>query len=621
MKKYPLKNLRTKKVLAIIGVVLVVVPLIVFGVYSALNHNRVYAYQQIGGVTLTGKTKPELHRAILDKTEEVRLNDIVLTYALGEDDKTFTIKPVEVGVRYDTDVIVDSIWNYGRHDNAFVALWQQIKGLFTPIEHRAELHYDEELLAEKVATIAQEVDLPEKDYSFVYTNGKFALLSDRSDGRRINQTEVRNRVVTSLLYLERNKLPFSAEVYSPQVKEEKAIARLTEANDVLNGGSIVVAYETQEFKFDNDMIGGTIKSKVSGDDLEMVLDEAKINAFVDSVAASIDVVPQNAKLAVKDGKVTAFQIAQYGKTLDKEQTKKSIKEAIWSRVGNKSAANNKPITLKVEVNKPEVTESDIDALGITELIGSAFTEFKGSPANRVHNIETGAAALNGVLLKPGETFSTLARLGEIDDKSGYLPELVIKENRTVPEFGGGLCQVSSTLFRAALNSGMEILERKAHRYRVSYYEPPIGMDATIYDPAPDFKFKNNYNSHVLVQVNVTNYKITFDLYGTKDTREITVGKPETWGLTNPGPPVIIETDTLAPGVKKQLEKAHSGISAKFYYKVTKDGNVLQETEFHSKYVPWPEKWLVGKQIEVAPSPEVPNVEQTPPSEPVQPVQP
>jgi vancomycin resistance protein YoaR len=203
-------------------------------------------------------------------------------------------------------------------------------------------------------------------------------------------------------------------------------------------------------------------------------------------------------------------------------------------------------------------------------------------------------ALNGILLNPDDTFSTLSHLGKIDASSGYLEELVIKEDRTKPEFGGGLCQVSSTLFRAALNAGMKITERQNHKYRVSYYEPPIGMDATIYDPAPDFKFVNNYKSHILIQSKVEGTKLTFELYGTKDARTIEISTPEMFDVVPAGNPVMIETDTLPAGEKKQVEKAHEGASAKFNYKVTRDGTVLQEKTFLSKYVPWPEKWLVGK---------------------------
>jgi vancomycin resistance protein YoaR len=250
----------------------------------------------------------------------------------------------------------------------------------------------------------------------------------------------------------------------------------------------------------------------------------------------------------------------------------------------------------VEIKKPEVDSGDINNYGVTELIGSATTSFKGSPANRVHNITVGTNLINGVMLKPNEVFSTLGHLGVIDASGGYLEELVIRENSTVAEFGGGLCQVSSTLFRAALNAGTKITERQNHKYRVGYFEPPYGMDATIYDPAPDFKFLNNYKKHILIQSKIEGTNLTFEFYGTKDGRKIEVGAPTIYDFVNPGEPIIAETDTLAAGVKKQIEKAHQGATTSFLYKITSStGEILQEKNFVSKYVPWPEKWLVGKQ--------------------------
>jgi vancomycin resistance protein YoaR len=144
---------------------------------------------------------------------------------------------------------------------------------------------------------------------------------------------------------------------------------------------------------------------------------------------------------------------------------------------------------------------------------------------------------------------------------------------------------------------MKITERQNHKYRVSYYEPPVGMDATIYDPAPDFKFVNNYGSHVLIQSKIEGTKITFEFYGTKDSRQITISTPTLSDFVNPEAPITVETDTLAPGVRKQIEKAHQGATAIFSYKViSAAGESLQDRVFKSVYVPWPEKWLVGKAV-------------------------
>jgi vancomycin resistance protein YoaR len=347
-------------------------------------------------------------------------------------------------------------------------------------------------------------------------------------------------------------------------------------------------------------LGSFISSKTKGDDMEIMFKEDRIKLFVDTIAKSINLDPQNAELKVSGGKVTVFQIARLGAKLDQTQTKVDIKNAIFSRMDGTEAKN---INLNVAVLKPEITDDAVSNLGLNELIGTGTTNFVKSPANRVHNIQVGADTINGSLLKPGEEFSTLGRLGTIDASTGYLPELVIKNNQTVPDYGGGLCQVSTTLFRAAMNAGLKITERQNHSYRVSYYEPPVGMDATIYDPSPDFKFVNTYDHHIFIQSRIVGTKITFDIYGTKDSRVATVSDPVVYDYVEPPARIDTQTDTLPAGEQKQVQKPHQGASAKFQYKVVKDGQTLQDKIFISVYVALPEKWLVG--IGAAPAPAEP----------------
>lgn len=582
--------------------ILIFVPAVAFGAYSATNYRHVYAKQYVGDINFGGKQKDELRQVITQRSEEFAGKDINLHFKDDKGEKDFSIKPAEIGLHYDVDATVEDVWRTGRSINTWQAFWQQLHSLFVPVYHEAKYTYSQDLLNAKLDGIAKEVDAAEKDFYISYEGGKFKLAGDRVPGKRIDQEEITARITYLVTRITNGQIDFSTKEYKPQVSEAKAKDRLADANKIVQGGDLVVAYDTQQFKLDPDTIGGMIKSKTNGDDLELYFNDERLGAFIDTIAAAVNVQPANAKLTVSNGKATVFQQSQEGRTVDKDKTGDVIKTALLSRITDDASAATKQVAVVVEKKKPDVTENDINNLGIVELVGTAYTNFKGSPANRIHNIQTGAAALNGVLLSSDETFSTLARLGEISDKSGYLPELVIKENQTVPEFGGGLCQVSSTLFRAALNAGMRIVERQNHKYRVSYYEPPVGMDATIYDPAPDFKFKNNYASHILIQSKVEGTKITFDLYGTKDSRKVEIGDSQVYDIVDPGPRINVETDTLPAGEEKQIEKAHQGASAKFHYKVARDGQTLQETDFVSKYVPWPEKWLVGKAAAPAATP-------------------
>jgi vancomycin resistance protein YoaR len=163
-------------------------------------------------------------------------------------------------------------------------------------------------------------------------------------------------------------------------------------------------------------------------------------------------------------------------------------------------------------------------MGISALIGEGTSNFRGSTANRIHNIKVAIERFNGALIKPGEEFSFVKTLGDVDADHGYLPELVIKQGVTEPEFGGGICQVSTTTFRAAIYSGLKITARRNHAYPVSYYNPQ-GMDSTVYVPQPDLKFKNNTPGYILIQANIVGTVLTFDFYGTDDGRKTTIDGP------------------------------------------------------------------------------------------------
>jgi vancomycin resistance protein YoaR len=250
------------------------------------------------------------------------------------------------------------------------------------------------------------------------------------------------------------------------------------------------------------------------------------------------------------------------------------------------------IKLVVETQPALVSAGDINNFGIKEIIGVGTSNFAGSPANRRHNIKVGAAAVNGALIKPGEEFSLLKTLGEVASSTGYLPELVIKEGKTVPEYGGGLCQIGTTVFRSTVASGLPVTLRRNHSYRVQYYEP-AGTYATIYNPWPDYRFINDMPTYILIQTKFSGDNLSFEFWGTKDGRQAENTKPTIYNIVKPEPAKIIETIDLKPGEKKCTEHAHNGADAYFDYKVTYLNGEVKEKRFSSHYVPWQEVCLLG----------------------------
>jgi len=284
------------------------------------------------------------------------------------------------------------------------------------------------------------------------------------------------------------------------------------------------------------------------------LSEDALKKYLEKLKNETRVAPQDAKLSFEGGSVSAFAVSRDGYEIASDESFAAVSGSL------KNNPYAKDIDLKTTVLKPEVSSSDVAQYGIKELIGTGTSNFRGSPQNRIHNIRTGASRFNGVLIKPGEEFSFIKTLGPVDKSTGYLPELVIKVDKTVPEYGGGMCQVSTTCFRAALNAGLKITARTNHAYPVQYYAPQ-GTDATVYIPNPDLRFVNDTPGHILIQTRVEGTQLTFEFFGTSDGRETKLVGPT---VTSRG-----EGGAMKTTLFQEVYDAN--------------GNLLRKSEFKSSY--------------------------------------
>ncbi|QQR77140.1 MAG: VanW family protein [Candidatus Moraniibacteriota bacterium] len=284
----------------------------------------------------------------------------------------------------------------------------------------------------------------------------------------------------------------------------------------------------------------TEKARYSiGSETSFAFDETAAQQFLNQIREENRDNPIDAVFTVgENNTVSAFAPSRNGSELDTTAGLKVLEEALRTSHERDIALKIPSVTLL-----PKIASTDADSLGITQFLGEGRTSFAGSPKNRIFNIKRAMEQFQGTLIAPGEDFSFVKRLGEVDGEHGYLPELVIKRGRTEPEFGGGICQVSTTLFRAALNTGQKITERRNHAYPVSYYKP-YGMDATIYIPKPDFRFMNNTSGHILVQVAIEGSELVFRFYGTPDGRSVSIDGPHILERSPDGAMKTVFTQTV-----------------------------------------------------------------------------
>lgn len=292
----------------------------------------------------------------------------------------------------------------------------------------------------------------------------------------------------------------------------------------------------------------------------------------------------------EDGTYAFHGSARFGREIDKMALALDLEAAI-------NGGGEEPILMAIQTIEPSVTvPASLRERGITDLIGVGYSTYKSSPANRIANVNYGFEVFNGILLEQGAEFSFTSLMGPIDAAHGWLPELVIKGDETIPEYGGGLCQVSSTMFRAALYSGLPITARKNHSYAVSYYAYPngYGLDATIYDPNPDLKFVNDTQGDILIQGYTDGFDAYFVFYGTYDGRRVKMEGPYAYDYTSAAGSQVIYTDELDPGVRVLEEYAHTGFKVDWYRTILyADGTASERENIHSNYEARPAKYTEG----------------------------
>lgn len=503
-------------------------------------------------------------------------------------DPDLTYRLIEV----DVPKLVDSAFTLGRRPSLVAAWSERARGairddLVVPITASVDRKRLEEALAENLSRDLPAMRPPRVEP--VVTDGvvSWNVVAGQS-GRRIDIAAVAAETEQRIAALDPAPVLVPTIEAAPPYTTEEVIAALPRIEAALGRAPLTLTHGEQRWTAEATTLAGWF---TFGDRPEPVLDRNAINAFLTPIAKDIERQAENARLSINPTtkRVREFRSAREGVRIERDALVAALQDAVF---GTRPPL----IAIPTAVEAPTVAVADTNDLGIRELLGVGRTKFTGSPPNRRHNIGIGAGLLNGVLIAPDEEFSTVGAVSPFTAETGYKPELVIKGSRTIPEYGGGLCQVSTTLFRTVLATGLPVTERANHAYRVPYYEPPVGMDATIYGPKPDFKFVNDTGHHLLLRTRIEGDELIYELWGTNDGRVASSSEPEVFNFVSPPPAKTVETADLPPGKKKCTERAHTGADAKFTYTVTHADGTKDERIFKSHYRPWQAVCLVGKQL-------------------------
>lgn len=457
----------------------------------------------------------------------------------------------EMGLQPEIANTVNSAFQAGRERNILTGVKNRALALMYGQDLKIEFTVNQEKFENFLRTKMSQTNIPAQDAKFVY-DSKIITTQDEKSGNVIDSDIFKSDLLNSVSVLNKTPIKAKFKIAEPEITKKNLSPLLNEANVILNRAPYSLSQNSkQKWEIDRDQMASWLQPNKTKNKIVLSLNENEIINFLVQISPSINRDPKNAVLAVKNGRVTEFKLSESGLKLNIEASAEYIAKEILTGEQN--------ITLKTDEVLPEIRTATIENLGITSLIAVGESDFSGSISSRAHNIKLGAAKLNGLLIKPGEEFSVVNSIGNTGPKEGYKAAYVIKNGKTITEYGGGICQVSTTIFRAAMLAGMEITERFPHSYPVQYYKPQ-GFDAAIYGPHPDLRFINNTPSNILIQSRIIDSKIYFDFYGTYDEREVKITGP-------------IEYD----------KKSDGSLKTKLTREIFKNGELAETKTFYSNY--------------------------------------
>lgn len=554
--------------------------------------NRFYPGVMIDSVPVGGLTLSQARAKIADNLSP--LPDTVLT--LTANTTSLSSSSAQLGFSYDFETTLGQAYQHGRQGKWRFRPFIIAQTWYQGVRYQPKYQADPDKLAEFVKTLAAQVEDPgELPAAILKTSGVASSLEIRPGKQGLLVDEA-----ATLTNLAQNIGPEN-QTWSAVIKATQPPLSETEQQQArdrslkLIGKSIF--FKNGEYRTavsDRDMIGWLAFPTGTNQD--------KLEETTQSIAKQIDRQPQEPEFTYNPDtlQVTAFTPPRDGLQLDAATFQTTLEQSLAEFEALDPTSKTKQLEKELPLSTSSPTRSlgETNKLGIQERIGLGESEYAHSIPSRIHNVALASSRINNYLVKPGEEFSFNKALGDVSKETGFQPAYVIRSGQTVLGDGGGVCQVSTTTFRAVLNAGLPVTKRRAHSYRVSYYEldSKPGVDATVYSGDVDLRFKNDTGHHILIHTQTDSKKLYMrvELYGTSDGRTTEIVDHKTWDARPAPPAVYIPDPSLPAGTVKQVDWAASGIRASFKNVVKdKTGQVLREEVYTSNYIPWSAKYLQG----------------------------
>jgi vancomycin resistance protein YoaR len=564
----------------IIGLFLVLLPMLAFTAFNLVFLGKIYPGIIIAGTAASGKEPKEL---ALHLSETFNPPEKII---LTAEAKSYELLPSSFDFSYDFSESSQKAYAFDRTGNIFLDFLSRIKSLARHEDFPLIIKLDEAKLDNELAIVSDEVASSATPPSIKLAKGEI-VINKGKEGKAPDTIALKRNIKENLAQARGGPIHIPIITINGVLSDTEA-QELKARGEKLVGKALSLTFEYQSFTYKNNDLFPLLAPKGGYND-------QAISAEIEKVTSQVNRLPKNPVFNFTDGKVQEFQPALDGISVKTEESRENILSTL--KTLEETEQTSLSFDIPVARTSPEIKTEDVNNLGIKELLGRGTSHFRGSIASRIYNIKLAAGRINGALVKPGDTFSFVNTLGDVSKLTGYQQAYIIQEGRTILGDGGGVCQVSTTFFRAALAAGLPILERRAHSYRVGYYEQdsPPGFDATVYYPTTDLKVKNDTPGHILIQsyVDTKTSLLVFEIYGTQDGRVTTTTKPKISDQIEPPPDLYQDDPTLPAGTVKQIDYRAWGAKVVFSYTVTRAGETIYKKSFTSNYQPWQAVYLRG----------------------------
>ncbi len=581
--------------LLLTGLALLLILAVLFVAAHEIQYSaRIYPGVSTYGIDLGGLTHAEAVRRL----DERFVYDERAIFTFRDGTRFWQMTAGDLGVSFDLQRTADAALLQGRSGNLPADLLTQADMWFHGRSISPLIVYDQTRAEALLAEIAAEIDRPVQDATLTLT-GTTVVQTESQTGRALDIPATLATLRDQIMRLQSGaEIPLVIQETPPTIwSAEEAAGRLRAAvagplalyADASSGGEAGPWVATPEA-----IAAMLVVERVEGGDgsasYDVHLNPEQFQSFLSGIAPQLETEPVDARFHFdpESGQLQPIQASVDGRRLDIETTLAGI-EAVLFEPAESGVTREVPLAFKyiVPVLNSGATAAE---LGIVDLVGEATTYYMGSSAARQANIVTAAERFDGIVIGPGEEFSFNQWLGDVSPESGFEESFIIYGGRTIKGVGGGVCQVSTTVFQAAFYAGLPILERYPHGYRVGYYEygEGAGMDATVYSPIVDFRFLNDLPSYLLIETSIDreHATLTFRLYGTSVGRTVTKVGPRITNVVPHGDTIYEENPELAPGQTRQIEWAVDGSDVAITRQVWRNGELEQEDHFFSHYLPW-----------------------------------